>query len=590
MTALYIAGEQVVLPDNFSTKIIEENPFFTKSGKYTYDVELSLLNPINQRAYKHINRLNFDAGTPTNRQAVLIVDNLIELNGTEVILSISSSSVRIQLVSGNSELNFIVGGNSKLRELDLGEITVVTESETGPDIIYRPHLMNYLSLGFPDKHFVLAPFLAADKGIICNSYAYNSNDPLIQPSALDFLSPIYRPLPFLNYIIQAVINALGYTFEQNALIEDPRFVNLMIVHGHITYEYSKMLPDWTVNEFLNNIEKQFNATFVVNEKTKNVDLMLNSAVFSSENFQDITVVDLFEMEIDDKNTISLSNGNIGYDLDDYITYKYDRLAPEIKEYAIADTYTNAANLNTKVNNSLDADRFKKVFSGSLGKYIASVNTPNFGKRVDRFSNLIQNEKESLDFEFKMLPAPMIDTVERVVWVLDVYQYYAQMPVSIETQISAAEEVLNYQIEELITGDEEIKTISQQSKMYLAIYTGIQYNQYLPGEEFEEGVPGFPISATQDICEYFDSEPTKLRYFLEEGFRPFDLNWLRANLYDTGNIDTTKLYKIVFRNKKEFNILEPFIANNKKFICYKYYKDIDKKGYSDLYQGEFYPLD
>jgi hypothetical protein len=166
--------------------------------------------------------------------------------------------------------------------------------------------MNYLSLGFPDKHFVLAPFWAADKGLVCNHYAYNSNDPLVQPSVLDFLSPIYRPLPYMNYIVQAVINALGYTFTENALVEDSRFQNLIIVHGYITYEYSKMLPDWTVNDFLNNIEKQFNATFVVNEKTKNVDLMLNSDVFSSENFQDLTVVDLFEMEVNDKNTISLT--------------------------------------------------------------------------------------------------------------------------------------------------------------------------------------------------------------------------------------------------------------------------------------------
>ena len=38
MTELYIDGVSVVLPDNFSTTIKRENPFFTHSGEYSYDI------------------------------------------------------------------------------------------------------------------------------------------------------------------------------------------------------------------------------------------------------------------------------------------------------------------------------------------------------------------------------------------------------------------------------------------------------------------------------------------------------------------------------------------------------------------------
>jgi hypothetical protein len=128
MTELYIDNQPVVLPKDFSLTIVNENLFFTKNGKYTYDITLSLLEPVNAKIYKHYNRLNNSTGIVSKRPARLIADNDVILNGTEIILEITDANVKTQLVSGESELNYFIGGDKKLNELEFGNVDIVQKS------------------------------------------------------------------------------------------------------------------------------------------------------------------------------------------------------------------------------------------------------------------------------------------------------------------------------------------------------------------------------------------------------------------------------------------------------------------------------
>ena len=58
MTELFIDGVSVVLPAAVEIQVKRENPFFTKNGEYTYDIELALTNAVNARLYNHLHRLN----------------------------------------------------------------------------------------------------------------------------------------------------------------------------------------------------------------------------------------------------------------------------------------------------------------------------------------------------------------------------------------------------------------------------------------------------------------------------------------------------------------------------------------------------
>ena len=58
MTELYIDGQKVLLNDDFMIDFYRYNPFFSKKGDYTYDIDINLNVPENARIYKHIQRPN----------------------------------------------------------------------------------------------------------------------------------------------------------------------------------------------------------------------------------------------------------------------------------------------------------------------------------------------------------------------------------------------------------------------------------------------------------------------------------------------------------------------------------------------------
>ena len=121
MIELFIDGKPAVLKDNVSIKLTRENVYFTKSGSYTYDVELTLQVKENRDIFGSINRID----TITEYHvfhAVLRVDNKVLLDGKAVINQVTDNAVKVQLLGGNSEMNFYTKGEELyIDELDLGD-------------------------------------------------------------------------------------------------------------------------------------------------------------------------------------------------------------------------------------------------------------------------------------------------------------------------------------------------------------------------------------------------------------------------------------------------------------------------------------
>ena len=130
MTELIIDGVSAVLSKDFSIQVKRENPLFTKNGEYTYDITLPLDNPTNAELYKHLNRLNSTQPVSTDRRAVLVADNRVYCNGTEVITGWTEDTVSVQIASGNSELNWFIGADLFISALEMKQTIVPTaESE-----------------------------------------------------------------------------------------------------------------------------------------------------------------------------------------------------------------------------------------------------------------------------------------------------------------------------------------------------------------------------------------------------------------------------------------------------------------------------
>jgi hypothetical protein len=161
MTELYIEGVAVVLPEDMNLSVKRENPFFTKNGEYTYELTLPLGNTINATLYKHLNRLNSTAEITTKRRAVLIADNRVYCNGTEIITGWTEKTVSIQIASGNSELNYFIGSDRLISSLELGS-AVVPGATTGR--------LNYIEKTYPDIDFCLPPVMNEGSGEIINKW------------------------------------------------------------------------------------------------------------------------------------------------------------------------------------------------------------------------------------------------------------------------------------------------------------------------------------------------------------------------------------------------------------------------------------
>ena len=73
--------------------------------------------PNNAILYQNVNRLQSTARFK-GRRALLVSDGHVLLNGTEHVISNTDKEVRIQLLSGNSELNYLIGADRFISSLD----------------------------------------------------------------------------------------------------------------------------------------------------------------------------------------------------------------------------------------------------------------------------------------------------------------------------------------------------------------------------------------------------------------------------------------------------------------------------------------
>ena len=121
MVELFLDNKEAVLRDNISIKLTRENVYFTKNGSYTYDVELPLQCVENRAIFGNINRKDVEA-RHREFHAVLRVDGSVLLDGKALISQVTDTGVKVQLLGGNSEMNFYAKGEEVyIDELDLGD-------------------------------------------------------------------------------------------------------------------------------------------------------------------------------------------------------------------------------------------------------------------------------------------------------------------------------------------------------------------------------------------------------------------------------------------------------------------------------------
>lgn len=413
MTELYLNGEVAIMDKGTKIKVVFDNPYFTKSSTYTHDISLPLRNCAkNQKIFGHINRKDVSK-KPQTLKAILIADNKVLLNGSAIVREVTEEKAQVQLVSGNSEMNFFL----KIGEQYIDELHI--DIPTGAPILanYPVKMVwaedqkpNWADYDNNPKGYVYFPVYNEGAEEIYNRYAasYINIDGERKESFTFYGANMTNICnqPYLCAMIRWIIRAIGYTLTENQLTNTV-FRNLFIANATVVLSWKDMLPHWSVNEFFSNIEKTFGLITVVDEGTKKVRLLLSYDYFEESNPVCLSnVIDEFSVKIDTDETIDVSNGNVGYSMESSDSMPYAKMDEEILDKVSILKYDNMAALQTGYQGIGEWNRARRIFEAEGCQYIElEDNGVKELTEVNQFRDLIRNtEKSELDIELKIVPA------------------------------------------------------------------------------------------------------------------------------------------------------------------------------------------
>ena len=314
MVKLVIDGQEVVMDSGFSTDIIRENPLITSAGDYSYDIDVDLRVPHNRRIYKDFQRLN-TLSSFTQRKAELLDNEKILARGTEAVLSIEENRAKIQVLSNNSELNYIFDETRSVRDLDFGTVQTKT-TELAAKV--SAHLYGEVVDGVVVREAYPLVFREDFDGFGTDAACFNGLQGEESATSITFDdADNLRPMPYLLYYIDKLVSVLGYEMG-TCHIDREKYKRLLVIHGYDTLEYAKMLPDWTVSQFISEVEKFFGVVFLVDSIHKKVDIVSVDDFYETAGCEYIdreNVIDEHDVSFDvDSEEFQTSYQNVGYKL------------------------------------------------------------------------------------------------------------------------------------------------------------------------------------------------------------------------------------------------------------------------------------
>lgn len=559
MVSLYIDGTPVVLPSDFATEIKVENSFFTKSGEYTYDFNIPLNNPTNAALYSHLHRVNSVSEITEKRQAVLIADNRCFISGTEIITDWTEDTVSIQLASGNSELNYLIGSNLQVSFLNMGKIDIDDDSSLLSP--YRQSLFNH----YPNYDYVAAPVMTAT-GLVVNEWQMHYQQ---DGSCMLQLERYSRtvPQPYLCALVRKMLIALGYTIGTNQL-ENSRYSQLIVIHDVNTWEYAKMLPGWSVKDFFENLENLFNLVLVVNNKKRTVDIIFANQFYLSANEVHLNAVeDEYEVAIDEEQQALMTNADINYNVPNSTYFRFAKLDENIINICDKVEESSLTLLSEwfqthKDNQTIGTDK-------STGRqYVYSRNTElnndeNFLplREVNQYASLIRGRGQEINLKF----IPCAQSLYQI----GSYSEYGELKnrynwvlPSIEGEPREEIGASSRSVIEMIESG-GVSEKSSSGLVNLAFWHGIKGSNSLSGEIST----GYPLVISDCCFQLVTEEQTFSPVWLADPEYTLRLSVLDAELYKgIYDIDTSKAYKFYTSDPNLPDAHLIFVIRNKRFVC------------------------
>lgn len=571
MTRLFIDGQEVVLSENFELELITENPYFTRNGEYTYDIDIDLRDAHNRSIYQNINRSDVTKGIK-NRKATLMSGALEIISGMEVVLSIENYTAKIQIVAGNSQLNY-EGGDTNIRSMLLDGISMSSQEA-----------VNTLFGNFPEYKVVYPPIVNytesnGDMSILNNVQVGED----ISFTDVENISPQY----YLLYVIENLITKLGFTKGVNELEDDPVWSRLFIVNPYKDSILQELLPDWTINEFIEQIELFLDCIISIDKVNGRFNIISLNKYFENQDivYLDNVIDDSVEKTFDVDTNYAFAYKYVSYDLPSDKYYNYLKLKDGVRENCSIVSSPEWDDFQTQYEQYYSRPYILHSDDYGLDYVVTDYSVSGETKKgliiVDRFKDagdLDSRDKSS----FQIVPAE----IEKISIYSVTGGRYLIGPAVKKLKTDPSSNAIN----DLINSSEVKSDIPD--KLYVGIYYGIQKalnrgpNEF-PGEYWDK----MPMGSND---RYFIQEPTTLggnQAILTLPDYTITLdgdNGLFNRIYkNKREIDTSVEYTFQFLTNTVYKLDRIFVIRNKRYYCKEIRYKITPKGMDKIAEGVFY---
>lgn len=648
MIELYLNDTRVYTDTSQVVKVTKENPYFTQSGSYTLDVNIPMDILENRQFFKNIQSLSVTKKTE-KMDAMLVVDNHLLLSGSAVINSISDTIVKVQLLGGNSDVNFIANnGDIYIDEIDYGEITIhdgkgyAFKGERG-GVPVKGYTYIYGKWDAYTKpamgdvsEYVVMPVYDETKAEIKNvtrmHVGTSSSADTDKPGVYTHGDTI---MPNLLLIVKKVIEYFGYRIISNDVDVVP-WNRLVVCNARKTLIIQEALPHWTVTDFLTEIQNFFNCTFVFNESDKTAELISNLRYFDA-GVQQFEALDEYTSDVsdeDEEKTKSLGSSNIRFDMSDSDTHYYDAIDEDLLSSYERKQYSSYEELLQSFNAMSDEDKKKYIFVCPHGTYCYRTNsTPDvptdsedegvfggsrddtstsdddswFLGQINQFGPLVRNEKVDEYIDLKICPVGI--TVEQKCeyytdgssgtaghggkWVKQ-WDTEVQMPSLKNEKGDIPSRDFTKVVWAGVTGaqDTDNETTAEDRIQVMFVGTVLQYVNK-PGVTDQSKKIPYPMGFTDSLdkainledCGYLNIHDS---WSLALSNSPAEhyLGQLHANGY---LINTQTEIQISFESQSIPDIRKIFMFKNKRYVCEKMEINVANTGIDKLIKGYFFEM-
>lgn len=284
---------KLYITDKTQIQITFRNPMFSNQGTASLPLQLPGANA-QKLLYPH----------NLNKRAKTSFAADINFAGTNLF----RGKLEIEETTNNDIQGFFASGKGEFASLikdkyltDIDDYEIISNVGQGIDTI--GNISQYVDQ-YPTRNLVFFPVYMPNypeaNDLDANFKVLNDWDAVNQqfrePSGLNFMMPQFAPSYFLCYVVKTIFSKAGYSIVENCLFDNFRQLVIFNYNPHkffpgIEYRasFSADLPHMLISDFIKSIENLLCCTFFINDKLKQVNIMLKKdLVLSSKYFADYT--------------------------------------------------------------------------------------------------------------------------------------------------------------------------------------------------------------------------------------------------------------------------------------------------------------